>query len=214
MPSKYEPLTWIDRIEDAVTGEVIRYGTDYCARHMNHIEQGIAQAWNALETVGGAVTREITIPVDEWITDTLNLEDWEKFNDTMAYKDVPVDGVTDSLIPLILLNPADKPTADSCGLKESTRTLEGVIRFYADRKPDKEIAATAVLISTGGGIPTFNYDLPIATKSSLGTVMIGDGIDVTETGLISTDAEAEIAKSLATDEEIDALKKELFPEDE
>lgn len=210
MASSYEPLLWKDRIEDVETGEIIQYGTDYCARHMNHIEQGIAQAWKALDTVGGAITKDVTIPSGEWITDLLNLEEWEKFSETMAYKDVAVDGVVESLIPMIMLNPANKAIADSCGLKESVRTLEGVIRFYADRAPAREMTATAVLISTGGGIPSFTYDLPIATRTSLGTVMIGDGVNVTEAGLISTDTEAELEKSLATDEEIEALKKELF----
>lgn len=210
MASKYEPLNWKDRIEDVETGEIIQYGTDFCARHMNHIEQGIAQAWNALETVGGAVTREVTIPSGEWITDLLNLEDWEKFSENMAYKDVPVDGVVETLIPIIMLNPTDKPAAQTCGLKESARTLDGVIRFYADKAPEKEMSATAVLLSTGGGIPSFNYDLPIATRTTLGAVMIGTGVNVTEAGLISTNTNEEIEKSLATDEEIEALKDELF----
>ena len=209
MADKYEPLTWKDHIEDAQTGEVIQYGTDFCAKNMNHIEQGIAQMWQALETVGGAVTKEVTLPADSWTQDTSALEEWEKFSESMVYKDIAIDDVTEALLPIVVLNPADHETADKCHLRQEVRTMEKAVRFYSQTAPEKEIKATLVLISTGGGIPSFSYNLPIATRESLGAVMIGHGMNVTEQGLISTTTDEDIKNALATDDEIAALLAEI-----
>lgn len=42
--SIYKKQEWIDHIEDIETGEVIQEGTLYCARLMNHMEDGIFTA--------------------------------------------------------------------------------------------------------------------------------------------------------------------------
>ena len=42
--SIYNKQEWIDHIEDIETGEVIQEGTLYCARLMNHMEDGIFTA--------------------------------------------------------------------------------------------------------------------------------------------------------------------------
>ena len=42
--SVYKKQEWIDHIEDIDTGEVLQDGTLYCARLMNHMEDGIYSA--------------------------------------------------------------------------------------------------------------------------------------------------------------------------
>ena len=42
--SIYTKQEWIDHIEDIDTGEILQEGTLYCARLMNHIEDGIFTA--------------------------------------------------------------------------------------------------------------------------------------------------------------------------
>ena len=42
--SIYKKQEWIDHIEDIDTGEIIQEGTLYCARLMNHMEDGIFTA--------------------------------------------------------------------------------------------------------------------------------------------------------------------------
>ena len=42
--SIYKKQEWIDHIEDVDTGEILQEGTLYCARLMNHIEDGIYSA--------------------------------------------------------------------------------------------------------------------------------------------------------------------------
>ena len=206
----YEPLDWKDHIEDVETHKVLQWGTEFCAKNMNHIEQGIAQMWKALDTVGGAVTKEVTLPTDGWIEDTSALEEWEKFSESMVYKDIAMDEVTETLLPIVVLEPASHVTADSCYLRQEVRTMDKVVRFYAQKAPEKEIKASLVLISTGDGLPSFNYTLPVATRESLGAVIIGHGMNVTEQGLISTTTDEDIQSRIATPEEIDAMIEELF----
>ena len=46
--SIYKKQEWIDHIEDVDTGEILQEGTLYCARLMNHIEDGIYPAHNEM----------------------------------------------------------------------------------------------------------------------------------------------------------------------
>lgn len=46
--SSYEKNDWIDHIEDVETGEILQEGTLYCARLMNHMEDGILNAHSEL----------------------------------------------------------------------------------------------------------------------------------------------------------------------
>lgn len=46
--SEYKKNTWIDHIEDAQTGEVFQEGTLFTAKRMNHIEEGIENAYQKL----------------------------------------------------------------------------------------------------------------------------------------------------------------------
>ena len=42
--SIYKKQEWVDHIEDIDTGEILQDGTLYCARLMNHMEDGIYSA--------------------------------------------------------------------------------------------------------------------------------------------------------------------------
>ena len=42
--SVYKKQEWIDHIEESETGEILQEGALYCARLMNHIEDGIYTA--------------------------------------------------------------------------------------------------------------------------------------------------------------------------
>lgn len=208
----YIPKNWVDRIEDYDTGEVLREGTDYCAINMNHIEQGIAQLWNAIGTIGGAIMKDFVITLDGW-KDAADLPQEEQFNDVMIYQDIALEGVNELLVPFMFIAPACLHAAAKCGMLNISKTQEGTLRVYAFRIPDSEISGQVLLISTGPGLPSFDYlysTMPIASKENLGAVIIGDNIDVTEKGLISTDVDAQLDEQIATDQDIEALMDELF----
>lgn len=50
--SIYKKQEWIDHIEDVDTGEILQEGTLYCARLMNHIEDGIYSAHDEMINLG------------------------------------------------------------------------------------------------------------------------------------------------------------------
>ena len=53
--SIYTKNEWIDHIEDVDTGEVLQVGTLYCARLMNHMEDGIESAHSEMIAMDTAV---------------------------------------------------------------------------------------------------------------------------------------------------------------
>ena len=53
--SIYTKNEWIDHIEDVDTGEVLQVGTLYCARLMNHMEDGIESAHSEMIAMETAV---------------------------------------------------------------------------------------------------------------------------------------------------------------
>lgn len=53
--SIYAKNEWIDHIEDVDTGEVLQVGTLYCARLMNHMEDGIESAHSEMIAMETAV---------------------------------------------------------------------------------------------------------------------------------------------------------------
>ena len=62
------------------------------------------------------------------------------------YVDIPLDSVTEALIPIVNVQPKQLATAKKCGLYPVCRTLSGGIRLYAEKAPESEITATVVLM--------------------------------------------------------------------
>lgn len=61
----YIKQTWVDHIQDIETGEVLQQGTLYCARLMNHMEDGIELAHieisDALKNISALETKVKTL---------------------------------------------------------------------------------------------------------------------------------------------------------
>jgi len=78
---------------------------------------------------------------------------------------------------------------------------DGSMKYYeADEEMEISVDTIAGYVSGGGGGGT--YVLPVASATTLGGVKIGNGIDVTKDGTISTDVEAssEAAANIAEKE--------------
>lgn len=91
--------------------------------------------------------RDITIPSDGW--DVSSDED-DDVGEGTYYVDVPQDGVTENMVPVISIPPSGMDAAQTCGLSSVTRTMDGAIRFYAESAPEEEIAACLVLLGASG----------------------------------------------------------------
>ena len=89
--------------------------------------------------------------------------------------------------------------ASPAGLASMIETYDGYVRFYAVRKPAANIDVIVALIKKEEPVNT------PATRDKLGLVKIGDGMNVTSGGSIST--------RVATDSEFDAMMVRVFGEE-
>ena len=76
--SIYNKQEWIDHIEDIDTGELIQEGTLYCARLMNHMEEGIYTAHDEMIQLEVKVLEDNLInnmPHNNFLEDLTTLDD-------------------------------------------------------------------------------------------------------------------------------------------
>ena len=159
---------------------------------------------------GATLKREITIPTAGW-------EDAaEEALTGRVYVDIPQEDATEAMMPVISLYPTDAHLAKACGMSETSRTLDGKVRVYAEKAPSEEIKATLVLMKAysgrvSGGEGNTSYVLPAATKTRLGGVKIGDNIEVTPDGTISSSGKID-PEMVATEDETEEMITKIFDE--
>ena len=91
--------------------------------------------------------RDITIPSDGW---DVSSDEEDDVGEGTYYVDVPQDGVTENMVPVISIPPSGMDAAQTCGLSSVARTMDGAVRFYAESAPEEEIAACLVLLGASG----------------------------------------------------------------
>lgn len=138
---------------------------------------------------------ELTIPAAGWTVDAAG-----PYNLRL---DVAVAGVTDRIIPKLIIPVACEETAADCGLSSVVETVEGAVRLRAMAAPAADITASLVLLCSStevigsvqgsGAIAA----MPLATENTPGAVKPGRGLMVAEDGTLSVD--------MASDEEFEAL---------
>lgn len=162
------------------------------------------------------IFRNIIIPTTGWT-------DGEDECGECLHVDIPCEDVTEEMIPIINILPADMNKAKACGMSTTCRTISGGVRFYAEKPPDAEINAEIILltsysgiggtgtdIGSGSGGTSSDYILPVASKTRLGGVKIGDGVSVKPDGTISVDKEGVIDGIVATDEDVQEVFDSIF----
>lgn len=115
------------------------------------------------------------------------------------YVDVPIEGVTASMIPMVSIIPADEKKAKPCGFGGTPSTMDGYLRIYAQNAPTEPIGASVALISPSA--TTVSGELLPATAARLGGVKIGDGLNVTDDGTISVSSENLVKEIAASEDE-------------
>lgn len=162
----------------------------------------------------GAKLLELTIPQSAWENGSDETGGAYEY-----YANVTADVTTDIIVASGAVAVADEDTARDCGLADVCRTLDGEVRFYAQSAATADIAITLVLLnavvtlggSSGGSTgSTGDYELPIATRYVLGGVKVGDGLNVSSTGVLSVDTTSVTDDIAATDEDVDAMLDEVF----
>lgn len=103
----------------------------------------------AQRLIAAATVRlEITIPKDGW---TSEAEDEETNGDTEEifggpHVDIPIDGVTEDMVPFLSIHPAHLDAARACEISTTTKTIEGALRVYAREAPSEDIGASLTLL--------------------------------------------------------------------
>ena len=131
---------------------------------------------------------------------TLPTTEWKRLGTAIGpnqyYCDIEVPGCLSTLTPLATTDLEHFEAAAPAGLASVVQTFDGYVRFYAVRPPKENIDVILALIKKEDPV-----NKP-ATRTELGLVMIGDGVDVNSAGTISTRA--------ATDAEFTEMMEALF----
>ncbi len=60
--------------------------------------------------------------------------------------DILQKDITEKMIPIVSIFPSDMNIATKCGMSTTVETINGAVRFFADKVPEKEIKASIVLL--------------------------------------------------------------------
>ncbi len=90
--------------------------------------------------LGAMASIDITVPASGW-------EGCTDFGEGVLYADIPCDGVTESMVPLVSLSPESLGAAKKCGMLDTARTSAGKVRLYARKPPEAELHAGVLLVA-------------------------------------------------------------------
>lgn len=112
------------------------------AAELQEVQKNIAALQEAVNQ-GGVSSATIVIPSSAAVWNT---------SEDGVYVDVPVEGVTAAMIPIVSIAEADSAAASKCGLSSKVETLGGAVRFRAKRTPETDITAELTLLVPSGSI--------------------------------------------------------------
>lgn len=151
----------------------------------------------------GISSQDIIIPTNDW-------GDSKDTEISGLSVDVSCDGVSETMIPIITINPVSDTVAQNCGFNARAKTGNGYIRFYAGEVPVQPINVTATLLSPSGNTASGEYVLLPATADRLGGVKIGDNLTITDDGTLSVKTDSLVSDVSATDEEAQEIIDKYF----
>lgn len=133
---------------------------------------------------------DILIPAAGWTTDGAGTYP--------CRLDMALDAA-ESMIPMLTVLPQSTADASDCGLAPFAQTLDGTLRLWAERVPQKDIHASLALLRDSSGLTLVGGALLTpATPEQIGGVKVGPGLNVTEDGTLSVDmaSEEDVAQML------------------
>lgn len=99
------------------------------------------QADETAAAASSIITLGLTVPSEGWRT-----VPGEPGEPPGLCVDIPVEGVQEDLTPILVILPACLGTAGACGLSSTVRTLDGLLRVYANRTPSAPMEASLILV--------------------------------------------------------------------
>ena len=142
---------------------------------------------------------------------TISAEGWETAETGGVYIDIRDTSIEAELVPLLTILPECLGEAADCGLSTYAMTFNGRLRVFAEQPPAADITASLALLGVvhniddklpsrvGGG----SYVQVTATENRLGSVKIGDGLEVAPDGTVSV--------SKASDKEFEDMLSRVYP---
>ena len=157
-----------------------------------NIQSGIIADGTAIIMLGTAnATGEVTIPTEGWVKDA----DRDEY-----HLDIENSAINESIVPVVAISPDHYNSATECGLKPYCRTLEGILRLYADTVPSQPITASIALIGEKDNSVDVD-NLPLATSTTAGVVKPGTGFTVdSNTGALTVDTNVVVTDDDMVDE--------------
>lgn len=166
----------------------------------------------ALENFRNSIVSDIVIPASGWTQQENNVQ---LSDDYGYYIDIQVAAATSEQFPSVSLHKSSLEIASKAGLCPTVQALDGKIRFWVRNIPTEDMNATVALFIKSGSNNSASggntYKLPVATAEKLGGVKIGDGINVTEDGTISSSGKVD-PSNISTKEEVTEMLDEIFKE--
>ncbi|WP_217959975.1 hypothetical protein [Acutalibacter muris] len=98
---------------------------------------------------------------------TIPAEGWLEIPSGGATLDLPIEGVTGNMTPVVTLSAAALETASACELRETCETLPGAVRFWAGSAPGEEMSGELLLILPYGGTGGGALAVTVATDSEV-----------------------------------------------
>ena len=168
-----------------------------------------------VSNMSSTIIKDITIPAAGWaLAQDLDEPGEAGEDDYRYYVDVAVAEASDDHFPDVALHNSALHTANEAGFCPTAQSLAGILRFWAKKEPAEDMAATIALLSSSSGGSSGGggaYVLPVATKTRLGGVKIGDNISVTADGTISATGASVSEDDMASSTETGEMLDEVFP---
>lgn len=163
---------------------------------------------NAMARIGPTIIKELVIPAAGWRSTEIVDEMDEDFAVDYPYcLDIPVSEATEE--QSMNLNPHKNSlrTVDDAGICPVGQVLDGVVRIWSNRKPERPIECTLTLLSPReADIIDVGYRvfMPTASNTRLGAVKVGPGLNVGPDGTLSVDT--------ASEEDVEKLLTGVLPD--
>lgn len=140
---------------------------------------------------------EFSVAVNDW------KEDSAKTNGYGFYYDLADTYITKKVMPSVVIAENSLETAAHAGVCATANSYAGYVRLKSVVRPETAIDGVCHLFGSGAsGSGTAITDLPVATASTLGAIMVGAGLTINEDGVLSV--------SYASTEETDKMIDSVF----
>ena len=105
--------------------------------------------WTEKKIAESTIQRDIVIPATAW------MEEIAEGGGGGVCANVEQKDVTDEMIPIVSIFRECMSIARNCGMSTTAETVNGGVKFYAEKAPEQDIGASLLLLRASGGSGTY-----------------------------------------------------------